>query len=367
MLTPSTSVGGANYVYLYDGGDTVNLASTAFSQNAGSMGCAGPISFYEDGVGIGTANVVSYTATAKLNGVFLAPGVHHFDSTYQGQPPCSPATAVQIVFIVSNYVPTMTLTSSKNPALLGQPVTFTVTISSADPKQGGPIVLTDNGALLATLTPSASGVAIYTTSSLALGTHKILASYAGDSTHNSVNASLTQTIISGFTLTANPPSITIQTQHRGSMQLTLTSNGFAGQISLKCDPPLPAFLTCELPGAVTLGVNQTLPVTFTMDTDALLNFFADARPTTLRPGSVIALAMMLPIVLAGFSRRRRMLGGLLLVMSVALITAGLSGCGDKYPGHTPAGTYVIEVTAVGTAADGSMTTQTLPIMLKVTP
>jgi len=367
-LAPSAGIGQINYVYVDDGGTTVNLTSTAFFQNAGSMGCAGPIAFYEDGGDIGSANLLPGTATATLNGVFLSPGVHHFDASYQGQPPCSPAEAVQIVFIVSNYTPTMTLTSSQNPALQGQPVTFTATISSADPKQGGPIVLTDNGTPLATLTPNANGTAFYITSSLALGTHQILASYAGDSTHSPTNAEITQSIVSSFTLTADPPSITIETQHHESMQLILTSNGFAGQISLSCGAPLPAYVTCELPGTVSLGAGQTLPVTLTMDTDALLNFYADAQPQTQCPRlERIVLAIMLPMTLAGLVRRRRLLHGLLLTISLATITSGLSACGDKLPDHTPPGTYLIPVTATGTAAGGWLTSQAVQITLTVTP
>jgi hypothetical protein len=94
----------------------------------------------------------------------------------------------------------LSLGSSPNPSLLGQPVTFTVYISSGDKTQGGPITLTDTSTntVLATLMPSTTtGFATFTTSTLTLGAHPITASYAGDATHNPATASLTQYIVNG--------------------------------------------------------------------------------------------------------------------------------------------------------------------------
>jgi hypothetical protein len=202
--TPQTSVSltvanvsGENFLLTAAGGSSIDLIAYVTSPVGGSTGCTGAVSFLEDGASIGSVNIGAYTNTATLKGVFLAPGTHHFAASYGGQSPCSAGVSVPVIYLVSNYAPSLTLTSSLNPALLGQAVTFTATIASADPAQGGPISLTDGGTVLATLTPNASGVATFTTSTLALGSHPIQASYAANTTHNAASAGLTQYIVSG--------------------------------------------------------------------------------------------------------------------------------------------------------------------------
>lgn len=73
------------------------------------------------------------------------------------------------------------VTSSGNPSLVGQPVTFTATVNSSigAPLNGDTITFLDGTTSIGTGTLSA-GVATFTTSLLAAGTHHIRASYVGD-------------------------------------------------------------------------------------------------------------------------------------------------------------------------------------------
>ena len=75
-----------------------------------------------------------------------------------------------------------TLTSSSNPSLVGQSVTFTATVKpiGGGTTPTGTVTFKDAAATLGTGTLSASGQATLTTSSLALGTHPITAVYGGD-------------------------------------------------------------------------------------------------------------------------------------------------------------------------------------------
>jgi len=70
-------------------------------------------------------------------------------------------------------------TSSLNPSYVGQSVTLTVTIASA---ATGTVQFLDSGTLLATVTV-ASGVAAFSTSSFAQGTHAISVVYSGDANY----------------------------------------------------------------------------------------------------------------------------------------------------------------------------------------
>src|SRR5262249_5221535 len=77
---------------------------------------------------------------------------------------------------------TMTrLTSSLNPSTFGQPVTFTATVTAQSGTPTGNVTFKDGATTLATVALNGSGVAAFTTSTLAIGRHKIIAVYAGNS------------------------------------------------------------------------------------------------------------------------------------------------------------------------------------------
>jgi len=115
---------------------------------------------------------------------------------------------------------TTTLTSNPNPSGFGQSVTFTVTVvtgtgtgnltgtvSIADTFGGIPTTIATGLAL------NASGVATFSTTTLAVGLHSIVATYAGDTQHftSSSAPALTQTALEGtstvVTSSVNPSAV----------------------------------------------------------------------------------------------------------------------------------------------------------------
>jgi hypothetical protein len=77
-------------------------------------------------------------------------------------------------------------TSSQNPSKLGQPVTFTTTVTPTFSFIGTPagMVTFKDGTKLLGKAPLSGGQASLTTSSLSAGKHKISATYSGDSNFN---------------------------------------------------------------------------------------------------------------------------------------------------------------------------------------
>jgi hypothetical protein len=172
---------------------TITLASAAGTPT-------GPVTILQDNVSIGSV-LVGSSGTATFQGSTATPGLHAFVATYAGSGIFSPAVSVKFYLLIPKYTTTLTFTSSPNPSVLGQPVTFTVTVSSPDHAILSPITVIDNNAPLATLLPNSSGIASITTAALALGSHLVTASYAGDTTHQPASTSVNQNVIAGTTTT----------------------------------------------------------------------------------------------------------------------------------------------------------------------
>jgi len=99
---------------------------------------------------------------------------------------------------VSLLIPIMTgtLTSSQNPSQFGNPVTFTLTMNSvAGAPPDGEIVQFNVGSQAAGTGTLSGGVAKFTTSTMAVGSHKISVNYFGDANYLPVKfGGLTQVV-----------------------------------------------------------------------------------------------------------------------------------------------------------------------------
>lgn len=105
-----------------------------------------------------------------------------------------------------------TLTSSLNPALAGQSITFTAQLSAASGTPTGDVQFLDGANPLSTQTISNAGSATFTTSALAIGSHTITANYQPTGNFGASSASLIQVVNSDPTTTAvtcQPNSINI--------------------------------------------------------------------------------------------------------------------------------------------------------------
>src|ERR1035441_5139474 len=73
-----------------------------------------------------------------------------------------------------------TLTSSANPSIFMQPVTFTATVTSGSGTPTGTVLFKQGGTLLGSGTLSVGGTATFTKADLPVGTSSIAAYYQGD-------------------------------------------------------------------------------------------------------------------------------------------------------------------------------------------
>jgi len=107
------------------------------------------------------------------------------------------ANDTNLVILLNKRGTKITLTSSLNPSQAGQSVTFTATVTASLKGLAAPtgkVTFKDGSAKLATVSLVGSGAA-FTTSSLTVGTHKITATYLGDTNFNTHSSTvLKQTV-----------------------------------------------------------------------------------------------------------------------------------------------------------------------------
>ena len=141
----------------------------------------------------------------------LGAGTHTITAVYGGDVTFTGSTSSAITqTVLPKTATTTTLNSSLNPSYVGQSVTFTAAVSPSG--ASGTVTFYDGTTILGTGSLNSSGQASSSTSTLAAGSHKITASYGGDSNFTaSTSAALTQTVnkfATSATVTLSPnPSI----------------------------------------------------------------------------------------------------------------------------------------------------------------
>jgi Bacterial Ig-like domain (group 3) len=156
-----------------------------------SSGPTGTVQFFDGVSSLGTAALSG--GSASLTTSALAVGTHSITARYSGDANFTGSTSAALAQTVSPVSTATALTSSLDPSVFGQQVTFTATVS---PTSGptGTVQFFDGVNSLGTAALSGSTASI-TTSALAVGTHFITASYSGDTTYSgSTSASLVQTV-----------------------------------------------------------------------------------------------------------------------------------------------------------------------------
>jgi hypothetical protein len=193
--------------------NTVVGQSLTFSiavTNTGNSGITptGTVTLQDTVYYVPSPNVLDHTtttlATLPLNGTgqasyttsALTADKHFITASYSGDSNFNAGSA-SLIQIVHASASTTTLTSSPNPSAPGQQVTFTATAAAVPPGSGTPtgqVTFEDGTTVIGQVPLNASGVAIFSTSSLAQGSHTITAVYASDTNFAASSGSVTQSV-----------------------------------------------------------------------------------------------------------------------------------------------------------------------------
>ena len=165
----------------------------SYTPAATGGGSGNPVLFSIDSAsGAGVCSINSAGTVVSFTGV----GTCVIDANQAGNADYNAGTKQQSFSVVK--APTSTvLTSSANPSLYAQPVTFTATVSASKglPTPTGSVSFSDGSTSLGSSTLSSGGVATLTVSTLALGSHTITAAYSGNSDFSgSTSTSLAQVV-----------------------------------------------------------------------------------------------------------------------------------------------------------------------------
>jgi subtilase family serine protease len=197
---------------------SVSGQSVTFTATVSGAGTPTGVVTFSDGmtsIGRGTLTTSGGTTTASFSISSLAVGSHTITASYAGDSTFLASTGT-LVQTVNKGSTSTSVVVSVNPSVSGQMITLTTTVMINSP--GSPAVATPTGVVTLSDGAMRIGQGMLTTSggvttasfslfSLAVGSHTLAASYAGDSNFQGSAATLTQTVKKASTNTAVVSSV----------------------------------------------------------------------------------------------------------------------------------------------------------------
>src|SRR5579871_5140611 len=180
-------------------GQTITLTATVNPPTA-----TGTVTFRDFSTTLGTATLSS-GGTASYTTSSLTAGSHTLSAVYSGDSSNGGSTSNAVTQSVTKTTTTLALSiSPASTAPVGQSVTLTATVTPSSTT--GSVTFLDSQAVLGTGNVAA-GTAVFSTSSLAAGSHAISASYGGDSRDGaSISSTIAYTVTSGSPLQITSPA-----------------------------------------------------------------------------------------------------------------------------------------------------------------
>ncbi len=181
-------------------GQSVTLTATVTASGVASP-TDGTVTFFAGSTVLGTVSL-NRTNQASYPAGPLSAGTYAFYAVYDGDAATyKPSASPVFTQVVNHFAANVALSASSPTSSFGQSLTFTATVSVVgvagvtSPAPTGMVTFYDGTTALGTESLNASNQAMLTTSSLAPGTHSIVAVYTGDTlTQTNQSVTLAETV-----------------------------------------------------------------------------------------------------------------------------------------------------------------------------
>jgi hypothetical protein len=272
-------------------GQSVALTSTVAAVAPGGGVPTGSVTFLDGATSLGSG-ALNGAGVATASTTTLAVGTHSLTANYAATTNYNASTSSPAISFVVNKASTTasTPTSTPNPSVFGQSVTFSSTVSVTAPGAGTPTgsITFKEGATTICTGTIAAGTASCSTSTLAVGAHSVTATYDGDTNFlaSSASAALTHNVnkanSAGALATSVSPSafgnsvtftVTLSATAPGAGTPGGTVTFLDNSIAIGSCTGVPvsaAVATCTLSGASALSTG-THPITASYSGDANFN------------------------------------------------------------------------------------------------
>jgi len=314
-------------------------------------GTTGTITITSGGTTLGSGTVNPTTGTVTITTTTLPVGSDPITASYGGDTNNNPATGTTTQ-IVTKAAPTVTLTSSANPSVANQSVTFTASLPSG---VTGTVTFTNGATVLGTSTLN-SGAATISTSTLPAGNDPITATYNGDTNNNSASANLTQ-IVGKITPILPPPIVSSANLPIGTPE-TITEKvpaGVTGTVTFS-DGTTPLGTASIVAGVATLTV-PSLPLGVDSIT-AATSGDANDNPAT-SPPTLVTVGKTASVVTLTSSTNPAAFNQ--LITFSASVHSGATGAVTFLDGSTILGTGALNASGVATFSISTLTIGSHPI------
>jgi hypothetical protein len=322
-------------------GASVTFTATVSATAPGAGTPTGTVTFFDGTTSLSAVALTGGVAALPISTLTVAGSPHSITASYSGDANFVISTSSPALAQVVNSKPsTTTLTSSLNPEVAGQLVTFTATVTST--AGGTPTgTVTFNGTTSGPVALTA-GVATFTTTALAVGTPSISASYSGDANYaaSASSPALTETVTAAGFAPA-PAGLTVAAGSSLPINLTLYAakgSGLSFTLSVPNAPSKSTFLFSQNPVAPGPPPNgTTIQVTLMTASSRLPAGPSNHGPSPWGiPGISVALTALLAAGMIFRRRTPRWRLAFSMCLTVVALAMVLTSCGSTstYTGTT---------------------------------
>ena len=311
-----------------------------------------------------STSAASSSATYTYNAGVLIGGTHTVEVEYLGDNNYTTAVVMgqSLSFTVAPATTTVSLTSSSITTDENTPVNLTATVSSTvGAIPDGDAVSFYSGTNFLGARMTSNGTATLPASFAAAGTFSLTATYMGDIDFSTSTSQPVLQVVAtpDYTISVNPPSLTIVQGQTGTAVFTVTSiGGYSTPITFACSG-LPQYATCTFNPASVTPTAAGATTTLTIQTDvaqASLSPVPESRPGSPAQGKLLAGSTLAAVFLLFFCgqrnrmlRRFRSMNARRVLWLAAILASGwiVTSCGGSSAPKTPTGQNTLTITTTG--------------------